>query len=122
MRERPRPDDPGIREAWDLSVQNMERFAAVDAPKARAEAEHLLERVQREFADVPMAQFMVDGPGRVQLSRFNSPEAKTKTYGASWPRRLSSSCEISLSASLLPTSKEKTPPAADSSSAIIAAR
>ncbi len=82
MRERPRPDDPGIREAWDLSLQNMERFAAVDAPKARAEAEHLLERVGREFADVPMAQFMVDGPGRVQLSRYNSPEAKTKTFGA----------------------------------------
>ncbi len=82
MRERPRPDDPGIRKAWDLSLQNMERFAAVDGPKARAEAEHLLKRVQREFADVPMSQFMVDGPGRVQLSRYNSPEAKTKTFGA----------------------------------------
>jgi len=82
MRERPRPDDPATRKAWESSLRNLERFAGVDAVKARAEAEQLLERVGREFADVPQAQFMADGPGHVQLSRYNSPNAKTKTYGA----------------------------------------
>ncbi len=81
-RENPRPDDPAVRLAWELALRNLERFAGVDAMKARAEAEQLLERVRREFADVRQPQFLIEGPGCVQLSRYTSPDARTKTYGA----------------------------------------
>ncbi len=82
LRERPGPDDPAVRTALESSLRILERFAGVDAAKARMEAEQLLERVGREFADVPQAQFLADGPGHVQLARYNSRDAKTKTYGA----------------------------------------
>ncbi len=75
-------DDPATREARESYLRNLQRFVGVDAVKARAEAEQLLERVGREFADVPQAQFLIEGPGHVQISRYRSPNAKIKTYGA----------------------------------------
>jgi peroxiredoxin len=62
--------------------RNLERFTGVDPAQARAEAEQLLERVRRDFADVPQTQFLADGPAHLQLSRYVSPQAKVKTYGA----------------------------------------
>jgi len=82
LSERPRPDDPATRTVRESSLRNLERFAGVDVVKARAEAEQLLERVWREFADVPQVQFLVEGPGHVQFSRYIPPNAKTKIYGA----------------------------------------
>ena len=73
--------DAASRAAWNSYLLNLKRFEPVDAVKARVESEHLLERVAREFAEVPQAQFMIDGPGRVQLSRYTSSNAKLKKYG-----------------------------------------
>jgi peroxiredoxin len=81
-RERPRPDDPTARAALEMHARNLERLASANPAKDRAEAEQLLERVGREFADVPQAQALVDGPGRVQISRYVSPDGKPKLYGA----------------------------------------
>jgi peroxiredoxin len=81
-REKPVPDDPESRRVRESYLGNLERFAGVDSAKARAEAEQLLERVKRDFADVPQARFMVEGPGLIQFSRYNSaPKADIKTYG-----------------------------------------
>jgi RNA polymerase sigma factor (sigma-70 family) len=82
LRNKSLPDDPATRAVWASYARNLERFTGIDAAKARAESEQLFERVQREFADVRQAMFMVDGPGQVQSSRYLSPDAKTKTYGA----------------------------------------
>ncbi len=69
------------RPAREISLRMLERFAGVDSPKARGEAEQLLERVKREFADVPQAQFMAEGSANIRLSRYASPRANVKTYG-----------------------------------------
>jgi RNA polymerase sigma factor (sigma-70 family) len=82
LRDKPPSDDLATRIGFEAYARNLERFQGVDAVKTQAEAEQLLERVKREFADVPQAQFMIDGPGRVELSRYSSPQAKLKTYGA----------------------------------------
>ena len=82
LRERPAPGDPATRNAIESSLSNLERFAGVDVAKTLVEAEQLLERVGREFADVPQAQFIADGPGRVQVSPYKSPDGNSKTYGA----------------------------------------
>jgi peroxiredoxin len=54
----------------------------VHSATARTDAEQLLERVKREFAEVPQARFMVDGPGRLRFSRSDPPEAHIKNFGA----------------------------------------
>ncbi|MHC5540523.1 TlpA family protein disulfide reductase, partial [Singulisphaera rosea] len=81
MKESPRPDDPFARQAKELWMRNLERLGDVDVPRARAEAEQLLERVGREFADVPQARYSIQGPGGVQISRVASPDPEAKTYG-----------------------------------------
>jgi peroxiredoxin len=57
LREKPTPGDPATRNALESSLSSLERFAGVDVAKTLMEAEQLLERVGREFADVPQAQF-----------------------------------------------------------------
>ena len=66
----------------EWQVRNLKPFLGVDPAAARAEAERLLERVVRDFADVRQPMFLADGPGNIRLSRYASPEAKPKTYGA----------------------------------------
>src|SRR5262249_10068429 len=83
LKEKPAPDDPASRLARKLSLGRLGQFAGVNPSKARAEAEQLLERVRRDFADVPQVQFMVEGPGDVKYTRHNpAPKARIKTYGA----------------------------------------
>ncbi len=82
LRERPTPGDPATRNALESTLSNLERFAGADTAKTLMEAEQLLERAGREFADVPQAQFIADGPGRVQVSPYKSPDGNSKTYGA----------------------------------------
>ena len=80
--EKPLPEDPAMRMVREWQVHNLKPFLGVDPAAARAEAERLLEQVVRDFADVPQPMFMADGPGHIRLSRYASPEAKPKTYGA----------------------------------------
>jgi peroxiredoxin len=81
-KEKPVPDDPESRLAREVYLGNLERFAEVHSATARTDAEQLLERVKCEFAEVPRARFMVDGPGGLRFSRSDPPEAYIKTYGA----------------------------------------
>jgi thiol-disulfide isomerase/thioredoxin len=68
--------------AREISLRIMQPFASVDSAQAQAEAEQLLERVKRDFADVPQPQFMAEGPGNLRLSRNAMPQTNLKTYGS----------------------------------------
>jgi peroxiredoxin len=82
LKEKTAQGDPDSLKSRIIGLRILERFAGVDSAKARTEAEELLERVKREFADVPQARFQAEGPGNIRLSRDVSPGANTKTYGA----------------------------------------